>query len=128
MRKIYYIVILLSIGGLLSGCSKWTTSNADLNPRLAKSKRATKNPEQIKITQNDITNRPYKNLGDIEVTVNKTTIFHSDPSRKDIDVALKKKAAEIGADAVVLVRYGTVGVSGFSWGSLNGKGRAIVFK
>ena len=34
---------------------------------------------------------------------------------------------DFGADAVIFVRYGTVGVSFMSWGSLNGKGRAIVF-
>jgi hypothetical protein len=32
---------------------------------------------------------------------------------------LRKEAAKLGADAVVLVRYGSIGVSAFSWGSLD---------
>jgi hypothetical protein len=33
----------------------------------------------------------------------------------------------MGADAVVLVRYGTVGIGLMSWGALDGEGRAIKF-
>lgn len=33
----------------------------------------------------------------------------------------------MGADAVALVRYGDVGISMMSWGSLEGKGRAVKF-
>jgi uncharacterized protein YbjQ (UPF0145 family) len=40
---------------------------------------------------------------------------------------LRAEAAKLGADAVIQVRYGNVGVSLMSWGSLDGKGRAIVF-
>ena len=38
-----------------------------------------------------------------------------------------ERKRELGADAVILIRYGTVGVSVFSWGSLSGQGRAIYF-
>ena len=78
--------------------------------------------------QDDITDRSYRVIGDIEVTVNKTTIFHPDPTPELVDQKLREKAAELGADAVILVRYGTVGVSLISWGSLDGKGRAITFE
>ena len=40
---------------------------------------------------------------------------------------LKEEAAKLNADAVVLIRYGTVGVSLWSWGSLEGRGRAVKF-
>ncbi len=62
------------------------------------------------------------------MTVNKTTLFHPDPTPELVDQKLRDKAAELGADAVILVRYGTVGVSLISWGSLDGKGRAIIFE
>lgn len=61
------------------------------------------------------------------ITVNKTTLFHPDPTREMVDQKLREQAYELGADAVVLARYGTVGVSFMSWGSLDGKGRAVQF-
>jgi uncharacterized protein YbjQ (UPF0145 family) len=66
-------------------------------------------------------------LGDIEVTINKTTIFHPDPTREMADEKLREEAAKLGAEAVILVRYGDAGVTAASWGTLNAKGRAIVF-
>jgi hypothetical protein len=61
------------------------------------------------------------------VIVNKTTLFHPDPTPALVDKELKKEAAKLCADAVVLLRYGTVGVSFLSWGSLDGRGRALKF-
>jgi uncharacterized protein YbjQ (UPF0145 family) len=84
-------------------------------------------PAAVIVTKEDITDRTYESLGDIKVTVNKTTLFHPDPTPALVDVELKEEAAKLGADAVVLVRYGTVGVSLFSWGSLDGQGRAVKF-
>jgi hypothetical protein len=87
---------------------------------------AVANPASILITEGDL-KRPYTSLGDIEVTVNKTTIFNKDPTRADIDAALREKAAALGADAVIFARYGTVGISLISWGSLDGRGRAVAY-
>jgi uncharacterized protein YbjQ (UPF0145 family) len=84
-------------------------------------------PAKIIITEADITDRPYKVLGDISVTVNKTTILDRDPTREVAAQRLKEEAAKLGADAVILVRYGTVGIGLLSWGSLDGKGRAVAF-
>lgn len=84
-------------------------------------------PETVLVTETGLANRTFRVLGDIEVTVHKTTIFNKDPTRDMVDAALRKKAAGLGADAVIFVRYGSVGISGESWGSLNGKGRAVKF-
>lgn len=84
-------------------------------------------PHSILITKEDITDRKYEVIGDITATVNKTTLFHPCPTEHSVNQKLKEKAAEIGADAVMLVRYGEVGVSFWSYGSLEGKGRAIKF-
>jgi len=89
---------------------------------------AVKQAKDVLVTERDITDRKYRVLGDIDVTVNKTTIFHPDPTRELVNQKLQEEAAAIGADAVILVRYGTVGVSFFSWGSLDGKGRAVAFE
>jgi len=80
------------------------------------------------LTENDITDRPYKVLGDIKVTASKLTIFNKDPTREDVDDKLRREAAKLGADAVVLIRYGTVGIGLTSWGVLHGQGRAIKFQ
>jgi len=90
-------------------------------------KLAKTDPTALLVTDKDITDRKYHSLGDIKVTVSKNTIFDSDPTPAKVDEALRAKAAEMGADAVILVRYGTVGVSLLSWGSLDGNGRAVAY-
>jgi len=115
---------------LLSACTTWSTSNVkrvDDTETIVASKAGQKSLQEIVVTETDISDHKYKVLGDIEVTVNKTTIFNADPTREKVNEELRKEAARLGADAVILVRYGTVGVSFMSWGSLSGKGRAIVF-
>jgi uncharacterized protein YbjQ (UPF0145 family) len=83
--------------------------------------------DQVTVTENDITDRPYTVLGDISVSVAKNNIFESDPTREEIAGLMQKKAADMGADAVVLARYGAVGISAFSWGKMDGRGRAVLF-
>jgi hypothetical protein len=123
MRLVFIFVVLFA----LSGCATWSTSNVDVSEDSTIVGAKQKDPESVLVIESDISDRKYKILGDIEVTVNKTTIFHEDPTREMVNLKLKQEAAKLGADAVTFVRYGTVGMSLMSWGSLNGKGRAIVF-
>lgn len=88
----------------------------------------TKTSGVVVVTENDITDRPYRSLGDIEVTVRKWTLFDADPTKEKVAEALREKAAGMGADAVILVRYGTVGIGAFSWGQMDGNGRAVQFQ
>jgi ABC-type Fe3+-hydroxamate transport system substrate-binding protein len=130
MKPARYL-ILAAAALLIAGCGTRTESsvtpatNADQTVAL---KPAPKAEKDVIVTENDITNRPYVALGDIEVTVKKWTIFDADPTREMVADALRKKAAEMGADAVVLARYGTVGIGFTSWGQMDGQGRAVVFK
>ena len=113
---------------LVSGCATWSHSTVDNAPQRPAAPVAKATPAaQIAVMESDAS-RKYASLGDITVTVNKTTVFHPAPTRELVNQALKEKAAEMGADAVVLVRYGTVGVSLMSWGSLEGKGRAVKYE
>lgn len=124
MKNFFLLGALL----LLCGCATWSTvnvENKDATPVGLKN--INKCAQDVIVTEADIGDRKYKVLGDIDVKVNKTTIFHKDPTKEQVNEKLKEQAAKLGADAVILVRYGTVGVTGFSWGSLNGKGRAIAF-
>lgn len=124
------MIFLASLIFLFSGCATWSTSSVKLNDTSSSeiiSKGEKKSVEQIIISKSDILDKKYKILADIEVTVNKTTIFNTDPTPEMVDKELRIKAAELGADAVVFVRYGEVGMSLMSYGALNGKGRAIAF-
>jgi len=105
-----------------SGAEPASASPSESKPSSIKSS------ADVLIAEGDITNRAYVVLGEIEVTINKTTIFHADPTKELVNARLQEEAAKLGADAVLLVRYGTVGVGLFSWGSLEGRGRAVVFK
>ena len=87
-----------------------------------------KSADAVIITENDITDRPYQIIKDLEVTVAKPHLFADDPTREMVAKELQKKAAELGADAVVLVRYGTLGMGAFNWGEMKGRGRAVAFK
>jgi uncharacterized protein YbjQ (UPF0145 family) len=127
MYKIFVTTIISVF--LLTGCSTWSTSNvkmADENQIINENLKTT-DENNIIISEKDITDKKYKVLADIEVDVNKTTIFSNDPTKENADIKLIEEALKLGADAVIFVRYGTVGVSLMSWGSLNAKGRAIKF-
>lgn len=126
------ISLLLCGFFLFSGCGMRTSS--DVAPVLGSDSpgvtfgHSGKTASQILITQQDITNRKYRALGDISVTVSKNTIFDPDPTQELVNEALQKKAAALGADAVILVHYGTVGIGLFTWGKLDGSGRAIAYQ
>lgn len=132
MRFILLVMVLFT----LNGCGSWSTTNVKKIERVenntsedsvVSASKETADATTMLITEEDISDKKYKVLGDIEVTVRKTTIFHKDPTPEMVEEKLKLKAVELGADAVILVRYGDVGVSLMSWGALNGKGRAITF-
>jgi hypothetical protein len=124
MRKI----ILLSMLLMISACSSWSTSDvATVEDYQASSTSELNSLQDIVITDTDMSDRNFTVAGDISVTVNKTFIFSKTPTRKMVNEKLREEALKIGADAVILVRYGSVGMTGWSYGSLNGKGRAVVF-
>lgn len=125
--KISLISLMLAIS--VTGCATWSTSNVDLQGATAgQTTTAAKTPvNAIVVSDADIVGRKYESLGDVTVNVNKTTVFHPNPTQELVNERLKEKAHELGADAVILVRYGQGGISLLSWGSLEGKGRAIRF-
>jgi hypothetical protein len=130
------VIAVILVGLVLTGCETWSTANVKLKTSQSDIQTASlpksspvvkKRAEDILITELDITDKRYRVIGDLDVAVNKTTIFHPDPTRTLVNKKLQEEAAKIGADAVIFVRYGSVGVSFFSWGSLDGKGRAVAF-
>jgi hypothetical protein len=111
---------------LLPGCATWSSTSVD--NKASSAANSPTDPAKVMLSEKDMTNRKYTSLGDVSVTVNKTTIFNKDPTRDDVNAKLREEAAKLGADAVILVRYGDGGVSMMSWGSLEGRGRAIKYQ
>lgn len=127
------IAAVVLLGLAASGCSTWSSASVKPPPggptaaAPAASARPVLDPAQVMLTAGDV-DRPYDVLGDIAVTVNKTTVFHPDPTPALVDARLREQAAAMGADAVINVTYGKVGMSLMSWGSLDGSGRAVKWR
>ena len=123
---------ILTIGPLaaiaLSGC---VLTGAAVHPGSATVAVATphlSNAAQILISENDLKDRPYVSLGDISAWARSVNLLSSNPTRADIDEALRVQAAKLGADAVIVVRYRYTRTGLASRGKLTGEGRAVVFK
>lgn len=121
------LAVSLALAG--AGCaSTWSRGSVERSAQQQASTAPATSAAKVALTESDITDRKYTSLGDITVQVNKLTLFHSDPTPEQVNEKLREKAAELGADAVVLVRYGKVGISALSYGSMEGKGRAVKFQ
>ncbi len=123
LRSALFFAVML----VLSGCSTYSYSSVSTPDGATKASYEPTKAEAIQITPFDIKDKKYEVIGDINAQANKPTAFHDDPTKADVNKELQEKAAEIGADAVIFVRYGEVGVGLMSWGVLEGKGRAIKF-
>lgn len=75
----------------------------------------------------DITDRPYKVLGEVKAGVRKATVFSKEVSQPKIYRNLWERAEKLGADAVINAKYGESHISAFSWGKTNATGTAIKF-
>lgn len=120
------VLVLLAVTACGHRATHEVTSEAASTASSVKAVAKT-DASQIRVTESDITDKKYVTLGDVSVSVSKNTIFDSDPTKAMVEEELKKQAAEMGADAVVFARFGSVGISLFSWGVIEGKGRAVKF-
>lgn len=125
-----FIPLLLLI--LLSGCATYSSTKfirAESYETVIIDK--TIIPSEVVITTvnytSDNINKEYTIMGEIEVTVNKTTAFHPDPTKEIVDLALQEKAASIGADAVIEVVYYGPRISFASWGTMEAVGTAVKY-
>lgn len=75
----------------------------------------------------DITDRPYKVLGEVKAGVRKATVFSKEVSQPKIYRNLWERAEKLGADAVINAKYGESHISAFSWGKTNATGTAVKF-
>lgn len=79
------------------------------------------------VTDQDITDRPYRILGEIRAEVRKATLFSHAPSRTKVFRELWERAQRLGADAVVNAGAGGARVTALSWGSRRAIGQAVKF-
>lgn len=75
----------------------------------------------------DITDRPYKVLGEVKAEVRKATIFSKAPAQDKIYRELWERGEKLGADAVIKAQYGDARVTAMSWGSSKATGVAVKF-
>ena len=120
---------MLASVSVLAGCATRSTSSVD-NKALETPTTTAVSPGKtavsaIRITDADLVDTKYTSLGDITVNINKTTPFHPNSTPEIVNTKLQKKAYELGADAVILVRYGQGEITFFTLGSLEGKGHAV---
>jgi hypothetical protein len=105
----------------LSGCATYRTdSNISPAPDSALTSKA-----DVLISEG-VPDRKYKELGPVEVSVKKLTVFHKDPTKEQANEALAERARMIGADAVIKVTYES-GVGFTTWGYIDAKGIGVKF-
>ena len=83
--------------------------------------------KSVPVTSDDIVDRPYRVIAEIETNVRKASIFHKDPSEEKIFKELWERAEKVGADAVVNAEYGPPRVAAGSWGASKARGQAVKF-
>jgi len=81
----------------------------------------------VPVFPHDITDRPYKVIGQVKAGVRKATIFSKEASQEKIYKELWERAEKLKADAVIKAAYGDSHVSAMSWGKTNATGVAIRF-
>jgi uncharacterized protein YbjQ (UPF0145 family) len=59
----------------------------------------------IVLTEEDVAGRAYERLGDVNATARQTSLFPKKSARATMDEQLRSKAAALGADAVILIKY-----------------------
>lgn len=79
------------------------------------------------VTDQDITDRPYRIIGEVRAEVRKATLFSRAPSRDKVFRELWERAQRLGADAVVNAAAGDARVTAMSWGSRRAAGQAVRF-
>lgn len=117
--KKFHLIAAAVAATALSGCATYRTdSNIASEPTSAVSSKA-----NVLIIEG-VPDKKYKEIGPIEVSVKKLTVFHKDPTKEQANEALVEKARIIGADAVIKVTYES-GIGFTTWGYIDAKGTGV---
>lgn len=116
------------IAGALLGAFVLATGATAQSTRSAATGTATVNPDVgVPVFPYDITDRPYRVLGEVKAGVRKATVFSKSPSQEKIYRELWERGQKMGADAIVNAKYGDAHVTALSWGKANATGTAVKF-
>ena len=102
-----------------TGSTKATTAAAAAAPAVVA-------PAAVQIFEGT-PSQAYTVVGPLDISVNKLTAFHPNPTREAAIARLQEAAAELGADAVINVSVGEVKVVPLSWGARQATGTAVKF-
>jgi Putative heavy-metal-binding len=115
----FSILAMVVVAIALSGCATYRTdSNIPSQPASSVI------PQTNVLILEGIPDTKYKELGPIEVSVKKLTVFHKDPTKDQANEALAEKARIIGANAVINVTYKS-GIGFTTWGYIDAKGTGV---
>jgi len=117
----------LALALLVAGCNYRTSSNVYYNDRDPVPAGDSTAVERIVVTRDDVTDRKYEKIAEIEATVSKGSPLEPNPTEAMVAEALKETAAPLGADAVIKVRYGPVTLGTFTFARMKGTGTAVRF-
>jgi len=107
---------------LVSGCASYRTSSNIPDQPVSSTLW-----NEVKIFATGVVpDKKFKDLQRIEISIKKLTAFHADPTKEQANAELKKRAAQMGADAVVNVRYQS-GVGFMTWGYIDAQGMGVKF-
>lgn len=116
-------VLLLAAGLTLGACSEtWNTTN--LEPTAKKAEVTQTMVEDVTLTSAKFDAEGWEKLANLDVTVNKTTAFHPEPTTDAVKAKLKLDAAKLNATKVFEVEVSDVQISALSWGTRKGTGIA----
>lgn len=73
------------------------------------------------------TDRPHRVIGDVKANKGARFVWSPYPEIAEGEEALRKKAAKMGADAVINTQFDR-GISVWSWKAVKGRGTAIAFE
>lgn len=123
MNRTRFSILSVSLVLVLSGCAAYrTSSNIE---EAAAGSQAVQTEKDIPIfTSGEVFSKKYRELQRIEISIKKLTAFHADPTREMANAELKKKAAQIGADAVINVQYQS-GIGLMTWGYIDAQGTGV---
>lgn len=105
---------------VMSGCASYRVSS-NVEPSAPAATPAT---TRVILTEDNLPGQKYKELGPVEVSVKKLTVFHKDPTKEQANEALIERARALGADAVINITY-KAGIGFTTWGYIDAKGLAV---
>jgi hypothetical protein len=118
------LALLLAIA--CTGCAPEVSLAPDLRYANARTAHQTASA-QVALVTTDV-DQAYDVLGDLEVVVRQRGTFGDKPTREIAEAALRTQAGRLGAHAVILVAFGQMGSSWWSYNELRGHGRAVRFR